>query len=216
VAELGFVPLFRENEADMYAWSRLLMLRRQFGVLASDIHRNVFDGATPDGERLDSYRRLMHWFSNYVLLPPGEIDDAALKQAIGHGRLYGAFDSFGYAIGFDFYAQVGSTVYEMGDEVPEGDTPELVLVLPAVHHLDPDGLQPAIRGRILRASDGEWDEVAEGPSDLSHTAGPGIYRAEVRIFPDHTRPWLNMLADEYLAEEKVWVYSNPIYVGITY
>lgn len=216
VAELGFVPLFRESDDDMYRWSRLLMLRKQSGVLASDIHRNVFSGSSPDGERLDSYRRLMHWFSNYVLLPAGDVDDASLKQAIGHGRLYGVFDIFGYPVGFDFHARAGDAVHEMGDEVPDGMPVELHLALPHVHHLDADGPQPLVRGRILRADDGAWEEVASGETDLGVSVGPGVYRAEVRIVPEHVRLWLGMLADEMLADEKVWIYSNPIYVAVAY
>ncbi len=216
VPELGFIPLWRENEVDIAHWSHLLMIRRQVGILATDVHRNTLSGESLDGERYDSYRRMMRWFSNYVLLPSGPVDDAALKQAIGHGRLYGAFDSFGYPTGFDFHARSGGTVYEMGDEVPEGETVELVLSIPGVMHLDPAGPQATIRGRILRASDGEWDEVAEGSEDLSYEAGPGAYRAEVLIYPEHVRLWMGTLADEYLADEKVWIYSNPIYVATAY
>jgi hypothetical protein len=215
VPELGFVPLFRESEPDMTRWSTLLMGRRQVGILASDIHRNVFAGTSPDGERLDSYRRLMHWFSNYVLVPEGEVDDAVLKEAIGRGRLYGGFDAFGYPVGFDFRAEAGA-VYEMGDEVPAGESAVLHVTIPTVHGLADDGPRPVVRARILRANDGEWDEVAEGETDLEYAAGPGVYRAEVRIVPEHLRLWLGMLADDYLASEKVWVYSNPIYVGVSY
>jgi len=93
---------------------------------------------------------------------------------------------------------------------------ELRLAIPEVLHLDPDGPQALIRGRILRAADGTWDEVAEGADDLSYEAGPGVYRAEVLIFPEHVRLWMGTLADEYLADEKVWIYSNPIYVAVSY
>lgn len=216
VPELAFVPLFRENPADMEAWSRSLAVRRQVGIIASDIHRNAFAGESLDSERYDSYRRLMHWFSNHVLTPPGPVDDASLKEAIGHGRLYGAFEAYGYPMGFDFHATTGATVYEMGDDVPGGVTVQLHLTIPTVYHLDPDGPQPVITGRILRSSDGDWDEVVSDSSDITYEAGPGVYRAEIRIIPEHTRPWLGTLADEYLADDKVWIYSNPIYVDMTY
>lgn len=214
IPELGLAAFLLENETDLATWSTLLGEGRKTGILATDVHRNTFDGLSTDGERLDSYRRLMHWFANYVLLPPGEVDDRSLKEAIRRGRLYGSFDVFGYPIGFDFFAEAGATRYEMGDEVPAAPAPTLRLVLPAVHHLDPAGPQPAIRGRILRAAaGGTWEEVAAGVEDLSYVvAAEGVYRAEVRITPEHLRPWLGLRADLYVVE-RPWIYANPIYVG---
>ncbi len=213
IPELGLAALLAENEVDLAGWSTLLAGRRTVGVLATDVHRNVFDGTSPDGERIDSYRRLMHWFANYLLLPPGEVDDLVLKEAIRHGRLYGSFDVFGYPEGFDFHAEAGGTRHELGDEVPSAPAPTLHLALPAVHRLDPAGPQPAIRGRILRAAaGGTWDEVAAGSEDLSYVvASPGVYRAEVRIVPEHLRPWLGLRADLYVVDSP-WIYANPIYV----
>jgi hypothetical protein len=215
VTELLLAAIFVESDADLLRWSKMLTLRPTVGVLATDVHRNSFPGISPDGERYDSYRRLTHWFANYVLLPAGAVDDLALKDAIRHGRLYGVFDYLGYAIGFDFRAETAATTYEMGDEVPAGETCTLHLTLPTVHALDPAGAQPVIRGRILRSNDGTWDEVAAGTEDLQYTATPGVYRAEVRIVPEHLRPWLNLRADRWVVE-RPWVYSNPIYVGITW
>lgn len=214
IPELGLAAFLLENETDLSTWSTLLAEGRMTGILATDVHRNAFDGLSTDGERLDSYRRLMHWFANYVLVPPGEVDDRTLKEAIRHGRLYGSFDLFGYPIGFDFFAEAGATRFEMGDEVPAAPAPTLRLVLPTVHHLDPDGPRPAIRGRILRAAaGGTWEEVAAGDADLSYVvAAPGAYRAEVRITPEHLRPWLGLRADRYVVE-RPWIYANPIYVG---
>ena len=102
----------------------------------------------------------------------------------------------------------------MGEDAPDGV--EIRLVLPEVYHLDPEGPQPAITGRILRAGDGTWEEVASGADDLSHIAGPGVYRAEVLIVPEHQRIWLGTEADTFLADPKVWIYSNPIYVAVPY
>jgi hypothetical protein len=58
--------------------------------------------------------------------------------------------------------------------------------------------------------------VAAGQTDLSYDATtPGVYRAEIRIVPEHLRPWLGLRADLFVVE-RIWVYSNPIYVGVTY
>jgi hypothetical protein len=182
------------------------------GVLATDAHRNSLPGLASDGERFDSYRRMMHWFSNYVLVPPGEIDDLTVKQAISEGRVYGAFDLLGYPAGFDFHARVGETVYEMGALVPAGAAVELRLELPRVHGLSPNAAEPAIRGVISRAEEGSWAEVASGSDALEVEVEPGVYRAEVRMIPEHLRSSLGERAEDYLGE-RVWVYSNPIYVG---
>jgi hypothetical protein len=211
--ELGLIALFLENDADLERWSRSVAVRRTIGVLATDVHRNSFPGPSPDGERLDSYRRMMHWFSNYVLVAEGDVDDLVLKEAIGHGRMYGAFDYLGYPEGFDFHAEAGDAVFEMGDATPAGEGVELRLAIPSVAGLDPEAPRPVIDGRILVANDGGWDVVSEGDTDLVLDAEPGVYRAEVRMVPEHLRPSLGRFAQDYLVET-VWVYSNVIYVGM--
>ena len=214
VIELAFLAIFKENQADMLRWSKAVMQKPMPAVLATDSHRNVFDNPSPDGERLDSFRRMMHWFSNYVLVPAGPLDDVVLKQAIAKGRMYGAFDYLGYPQGFDFYA-VGSQDYEMGDQIPSGEAVSLHLSIPTVFRLDPDGPVPVISGRILKANDGEWEEVSSGDADLAYTAGPGVYRAEIRMVPEHLRPWVGPATEEFI-KETIWIYSNPIYVGMQY
>ncbi len=211
--ELGLIALFLESEADLYRWSKAVDVRRTPGILATDVHRNVFSGSSPDGERLDSYRRLMHWFSNTLLIPDGPVDDRILEEAIQRGRMYGSFDFLGYPEGFDFHGRAEGTVYEMGDVTPPGESLELQLVLPSVAELDAEARQPTIHGRILRSDDGEWEEIASGEEDLTVTVEEGVYRAEVRIVPHHLRPSLGMFAEDYLVE-MIWVYSNPIYVAL--
>ena len=210
--DVALLPVFEENEADLAHWARAVLQRRMVAILATDAHQNVIDEIMPDGDRLDSFRRLMRWFSNYVLVPPGPVDDAVLKDAIAEGRLYGAFDYLGYPLGFDFHAEADATIYEMGEEVPAGGTVTLTVTRPTVWHLDPDGPQPVITCRLLRAeTGGVWQEVDSAEGDLHYTASPGVYRAEVRILPNHLRPWLGQDPDRFLAE-RVWIYANPIYV----
>ena len=151
----------------------------------------------------------------YVLVPQGEIDDAVLKEAIAQGRMYGAFDYLGYPVGFDFHALLGETVYEMGDHAPADTQVDLIVTLPKVHRLHPLGEQPTISARILKADDGEWVEIATGMENLRESVGAGAYRAEIRIVPEHLRPWLGPEADDYMMDYP-WIYSNPIYVGMDY
>jgi hypothetical protein len=210
--ELALIAVFQENDADLYRWSKVLMTRDMPAVLATDSHRNVFKGPSPDGERLDSFRRLMRWYSNYVLVPDGPVDDKILKETIAAGRLYGVFDYLGYALDFDFHAEAGELVVEMGEHV-DGDEANLLVTMPEIWGLNPASpLQPELRSIILKANDGEWETVAEGLGDLSATVGPGAYRAEIRMVPNHLRPWLGPFADDYI-KEWIWIYSNVIYVG---
>jgi hypothetical protein len=213
--ELALIAIFKENEADLFRWSKAVEQKPMPAVLATDVHQNAFPGTSPDGERLDSFRRLMHWFSNYLLVQSDQPDDADLKEAIGAGRMYGAFDYLGYPLGFDFHARVGDELYEMGERVPAGQSAELNLSIPDIYRLDPKGPQPTFRARILRSNDGEWSEVEADDSDLTTTVGAGVYRAEVHMVPEHLRPWLGPEADKYI-KELVWIYSNPIYVGMEY
>lgn len=211
IPELGIISVFVENHWDLERWALAALERPTPGIVATDVHRNTFPGATYDGERIDSYRRMMHWFSNYALVPQGELDDKILKEAIGAGRTYGAFDYLGYPVGFDFHAEAGGTIYEMGDNPPDGA--ELIVVLPEVYKLDPEVTPPAVTGHILKAKDdGTWEEVESGDGDLTYTAGPGVYRAEVRSTPLHLKEWLGSDSRKWLVEY-VWIYSNPIYVG---
>ena len=213
--ELGIMMVFQESEKDLFRWSKALKIKAMPAVLATDVHQNTFKDPSPDGERIDSFRRLMHWFSNYVLVPQGEIDDAVLKEAIAQGRMYGAFDYLGYPVGFDFHALLGETVYEMGDHAPADTQVDLIVTLPKVHRLHPLGEQPTISARILKADDGEWVEIATGMENLRESVGAGAYRAEIRIVPEHLRPWLGPEADDYMMDYP-WIYSNPIYVGMDY
>src|SRR5690606_23661334 len=112
----------------------------------------------PDGERIDSYRRMMMWMSNHLLVRPdagGAWDDRALKEALSGGRLYGAFEVLGYPEGFDFHAEAGVAIGEMGDELALGAGPvELVVRQPRVRALDPQLPAPELTLRILVAEEG--------------------------------------------------------------
>lgn len=210
--ELGLLAVFQENEEDLAHWSRLVMQRRIVGAVASDAHQNVAPDILEDGDRLDSFRRIMRWFSNYVLLPDGPVDDLVIKQAVAAGRMYGTFDYLGYPIGFDFRAEADGAIYEMGDQVPVGEAATLFVEMPEIWRLHPYGPQPVITAHLYRADNGDWVEVAAGDTSLSYDAEPGAYRAEIRMLPEHLRPWCGERGDEWI-QERPWIYSNVIYVN---
>jgi len=219
--ELALLALVDENTRDLEHWARSSALKRLTGVMATDAHRNVFQAPSPDGERLDSFRRLMHWFSNLVLLPdsldPAQVDDRTLKDALRAGRTMGSFDMLGYPTGFDFHAEGPEGRVEMGGVLRGVDEVTLVVTVPQVARLDPRVTPPAITTRLLKADPANeaWVDVArvEGlQGELRATLGPGTYRAEVRMVPHHLAEWLGPEPDKWL-RDFVWVYANPIYVS---
>lgn len=215
-SDLTLMPLLTEEPIYLERWGTVLARgARRVTTMGTDCHRNSLPAELPDGERIDSYRRMMLWFSNHLLIRPGSDgswDDTDLKEALKAGRLYGAFEMFGYPEGFDYHAMAGGTVHEMGEEVSAADSPELVVMMPTIRDLDPGAPKPKIVLRLLKAEEGGWSTVAEGETSLSATVTePGAYRAEARIRPTHLIGHLGSYTK--LAEQDFpYIYSNAIYV----
>lgn len=214
--DLIFLPIFSEDPRYLERWGSVLARGgRRVTTMGTDCHRNSFPALLPDGERADSYRRMMIWFSNHLLVRPeadGRWDDRHLKDALQSGRLYGAFEILGSPEGFDFYAEVGGEVAEMGSEVPFTAAPQLRIVAPTLRNPDPDKPAPTLTVRLLKAVEGGFEEVVSAPGGITYSpTGPGVYRAEVRMVPNHLADQLGQyrLAD---LGDFIWIYANPIYV----
>ncbi|GMU63617.1 MAG: hypothetical protein AMXMBFR34_53800 [Myxococcaceae bacterium] len=212
-----FTAFALDDDAYWSTWGTTLARgAKRVTTMGTDCHRNTFPQLLQDGERIDSYRRMMIAFSNHLLVKPkpdGTWDDRDLKDALRARRLYGAFDFLGTPEGFDFVARVGGAVHEMGEEVSLAAGVTLELSRPTVKDLDPAAEAPLVRLRILKAREGGWDTVAEstdGP--VTFTASePGAYRAEARITPRHLRSFIGRRGD-FIKAERPWVYSNAIFV----
>jgi hypothetical protein len=204
---------------DIYAttWGTVLARGvKRVTTMGTDCHRNTFPQLLQDGERVDSYRRMMIGFSNHLLVRPkadGSWDDRDLKDALRAGRLYGAFEFLGTPEGFDFTATSAGATHEMGEEVSLAAGVTLNVARPHVKDLDPAVDAPVVRVRLLKAREGGWDQVAVADQgDLAFTVTePGAYRAEVRLTPKHLRPFIGRRAD-FIKAERPWVYSNALYV----
>ncbi len=196
------LPLYRST------WDTLLATRHVTAVVGTDSHQNAFASAMRDGERGDSYRRMMRWMSNVVLLD-GEATPASVKAAFGAGRAYVVFEVFGAPAGFDFHAEQGGTTYEMGAAAPVGST--LRVTAPALYDPDPAAPAPEIETRLLRVGASGPEVVAEGDAIAYAAAEPGIYRVEAWMVPNHLRPYLGTQPDQYV-HDLLWVASNPIRV----
>ncbi|MFO0723803.1 MAG: hypothetical protein U1E65_08485 [Myxococcota bacterium] len=216
--DLAVLPIWSEDERYISTWGSVLSRgAHKVTTMGTDCHRNTFPALLSDGERIDSYRRMMVWFSNHVLVRPGadgSFDDQALKDALKAGRSFGVLEAMGFEEGFDFYAEAAGVTHEMGERLPFGASPKLTIKRPSVRELDTKRPAPEIVLRLLRAKEGGFDEVANAAvGDLSFTVtSTGAYRAEVRMVPHHLEADLGDFKDDVLAKNPVWIYSNAIYI----
>ena len=205
--DLGFLAAFRESPRALAAWDGLTPHQRAVGIAGSDIHENLENILRPaDGERLDAYRRLGSWFSNYLLTE--QVEYEALRRALDAGRLFVCFDVLGTPDGFDFHGvTAGGEILEMGTERPF----EPGVILRGQAPISAQGA--TIELRLQRITTDGVETVAtlsDGP--LEHTVeAPGVYRLEVWQVPEHLRPELGEYAD-MLVRPLVWIYANPIYL----
>jgi hypothetical protein len=211
--EMLFMTFFQESANDLGKWAQLLTDGRRIPAVAgSDAHENVLPVPLTDGERGDSYRRVFRWFSNQLWVQ-GELTRESAMEALRQSRVFVTFEAFGTPVGFSYTAQTGDRTREIGEEIMLSEAPVLRVTRPQVHELSPLLPTPTTRLRVLRAeASGAWTEVAAADTgDISFTpTTAGVYRAEVRITPNHLGPYLPGL--ERLMREVPWVYSSPIYV----
>jgi len=224
--DLVLAPIFQEDPLYLERWGRVLAsgLRRTT-TMGTDSHRNTFRSLMADGERVDSFRRMMSAFSNHVLVDAAgadPLDDRALKAAMKAGRVYGAFEYLGHPRGFDVTATVGDTTVELGGEASVGAT--IRVTRPTLEQLDPAAEAPLLTVRLLRAIDDDagWEVVAtlehdDGPVLEHVTTVAGAYRAEVRMVPLHLRAFFGaddalLLAD---GRDFIWIYGNALYITET-
>ncbi len=213
--DLAILSFLSPNEPALAHWHALIGAgHRVAGSAGTDAHQNALPIVLRDGERGDSYRRMLRWFSN-VALVTAPADPAAIEQAVASGRYFAAFEVFGTPHGFDATlagAELG------GDAGATGEPLVLSLSLPTVHGLDPRLPAPEIRARVLRIDvDGTATEVAatsDAQSELSLdvTADTRAFRVEVLVVPRHLGPYLRSLGTALAEREYVWIYANPFYI----
>lgn len=211
--DLSFLAFFSENQNDLGKWDALLADGHALTAIAgSDCHENSFPMRMPDGERGDSYRRMMRWFTNHLLVHERSYEGQ--REALLAGRSYVAFEVFGSPVGFAFTAQDEAETFEMGDTASLGSS--LHVMRPTLSSDMPSTPAPTITLRILKAEAEGAVVVASGIEDVFAftPSEAGAYRAEVRIVPSHARPYLGAEAD-LLVHDYVWIYSNAIFVGAT-
>jgi hypothetical protein len=215
--DLLLLPIFSEDPRYMERWATVLARGgRPVTTMAADAHRNALPQLLADGERIDSFRRMLQSFSNHLRVrpePDGSWDDRHVKEALAARRLYGAFEYLGYPEGFDAWMEAGVAVHEIGDVASLGDAPEIVVSRPRVRGLDPSVTTPEVELRVLAARDGRFDVVAQSTASyLRFTPDvPGAYRVEVRIAPKHLTAWLGAYQNAAHAW-RPWIYANAFFI----
>ncbi|MFT3700463.1 MAG: hypothetical protein QM831_45385 [Kofleriaceae bacterium] len=207
--DLALLSFISPSQPALTRWQQLLADGKHIPATAgSDAHQNALPVLLADGERGDSYRRVLRWFSNVVLVQD-KTDIASVEAAIQKGRMFAVFEMMGTPVGFDVHA---NDTIEMGDTTTVGGT--LSVTLPTVRNLDPSLPKPEIKANVIRVDAGGPTTVVSStePTISVPLDQPGAYRVEITIIPHHLGPYLASLGTAYADVELPWIYANPIYV----
>ena len=200
--DLAFLAIIRPITPSVDTWDALLPTQRLTGFAGSDIHQNTNILPTHDGERLDSYRRMGSWFSNYLLVRDTTLPE--LRDALAAGRVAIVFDLLGRPTGLDYAAHTAA-----GERVEMG----------AATALDPGttlrftvASEDPLAVRLFRVDVDGRALVLETDGPFEHTPQqPGAYRVEVDRTPQSLAPELGEVAETFV-RPTIWLYTNPVYV----
>jgi|GEM_PF-768257 len=186
-------PLYFEK------WDRLLArFHRMTAVLGLDSHQNALKMKVEDGFRMDSHRRLLGAFSNWV--KSASLDPDSMKSAIRAGRVLMVFEILGTPEGFDFFVRQNRLEFRMPHVLREPDRVQgsaAPLIRADLIHVDRTGKE----SRVLTGQTG----------DFSHPAvAPGHYRVEVFITPLHLLE--EARSSRVVRREYPWILTNAIEV----
>lgn len=194
--DLFVITVLQDQRPSLDHFDALLARGPTVGIIGTDAHQNVLPLTLRDGDRADSYRRMLRWMDNVVLPRSGQ----SPEQALAAGQSYVAFEILGTPTGFAFEAADGTP---MGGTTPAR---ELEVGCPVLHPESPRGLDdPTLTVRLLR----DGAPFAEGCG--VHAVEPGVYRVEVDMVPHHLRPFLGEVADRWITTLP-WIRSNAIRV----
>ncbi|MBL0213731.1 MAG: hypothetical protein IPQ07_07600 [Myxococcales bacterium] len=212
--DLAMLAFFSANQPAIDKWQTLLGEGKHIAVTAgSDAHQNAIPVVMADGERGDSYRRVLRWFGNMALVQdPHDVDQ--IEAALKAGRMFAAFELLGTPEGFDAYAQTPSgAIVELGGTIASTEGAMLTVDVPTVRNLDPSLPAPTITGKVIWISASGPVEIAHGVSSfMAHLGAPGAYRVEITITPSHLGPYLHDLGTAMAEVELPWIYASPFYV----
>ena len=215
--DLAPIAFLEQNEPSLLALETIGLQRAVAISGGTDAHQNVFPNLATDGERIDSYRRMIRWFNNRLLLD-GEITPESAKEALRSGRNHIVFEAFGTPSGFDFRIEAEDNIHELGAELDLGRGVGRVFVaLPSLDLRSPRGYDlPVVTGRLYRAdASGRvlLEEWSDGDLEIAIT-DPGVYRVEVWLTPHHLTPYLGEVASDFTTTPVLWIQSGAIFARI--
>ncbi|HKY59816.1 MAG TPA: hypothetical protein VJP59_02295 [Gemmatimonadota bacterium] len=209
--DLALLSIFHANHAAIDRWDALLSRRMVFGFGASDAHENALPIHLADGDRGDSYFRMLPWVTNALLVEP-PAGPVQFEAALRRGRFYAVLEAWGTPSGFDFHLRGRSGAVEMGRTVRYDPGQRLIVRRPSVSGLAAALPEPGIRIRLYRIEGRSRTVVADSRGSIdAPVPGPGAYRVEVGIVPRHLSPYLGDRDGRDLPEVP-WIYSNPVRV----
>jgi hypothetical protein len=199
--DLAFLGFFEEQGISLERWDALSRVAPTVGTAGTDAHENTLPNLLSDGERVDSYRRMMSWFSNIALVDGDSPEE--LQAAIAAGRLFVAFEVLGTPAGF----HVGYGGAEMGGAGALGGT--LEVTCPTLAVTSPrSGADPSITVTVYK--DGAPWQTGCGSFPVTEA---GVYRVRVDIVPHHLVGFLDDQAAS-LVRTYPWLYSNSFRLGL--
>lgn len=197
--DLLYIAVHQDQPPSLEHWDALSQLQPTVGIAGTDAHQNVLDWELSDGERVDSYRRMTSWFSNWVLVDGDDFD-----EALAAGRNAVVFEFLGVPDSLDVHIDEGGSIAEMG-ALSEGGT--LNVSCTALASTSPRGvLEPEIRVEVRR----DGAVIATGCGEHDATS-PGVYRVSWSIVPNHLRDFLGD-ADALGERSHPWIHSGAITV----
>ncbi len=185
--DLALLSFVEPSTPALTRWNELLAMGLHVaGSAGTDAHENTLPITLKDGERGDSYRRLLRWFAN-VALVANPTDPAQVEDAVRGGRMFVAFELLGTPVGFDVHADAdaGATTWELGDTLGVDRGAQLTVTVPTVLDLSPMLPAPTITARIVRIDAAGVHEVAAGTGPTLSVAldRVGAYRVEITMTP---------------------------------
>jgi len=210
--DLALLSFISPSTPAITRWEQLLGDGHHIPVTAgSDAHQNALPIIMADGERGDSYRRVLRWFGNIALVHDAH-DVGQIEAAVKAGQMFAVFEMMGTPIGFDVHAGPAGAEIELGGTATIGTM--LQVTLPTIRNLDPTLPAPVVRANVylVTASGSTMIASSTDPTLAVPLTSAGAYRVEITIIPHHLGPYLGDLGTGYADVELPWIYANPIYV----
>lgn len=170
-----------------------------------------------DGERIDTFARVLRWLNNRVLVKHKTVDEAVAALAAGRG--YGVFAVLGEPGAFAYWADAPAGRIELGGEAPAAGT-KLRVRLPdppapelGAQWTPADAAKAELRAILWRTTAAGKTQVAElkafGATVEVDPPGPGAYSLEVLLTPHHLDAALGS-ASALASHEYRWLLTNAI------